>query len=99
MGISREDVISKEWVLRFTALGRVIVLPYTVVRSGVYFLLICALFVYAYNTGQETAVSQVKVATYLYTLGCNATAVNNQIVFECPHVEQRPYPFDSPLLR
>jgi hypothetical protein len=97
MQFAKESVVTQEWVWRFTALGRTVIVPFTLARSSIYFLLICALFVWAYNLGQVAAGQQIEYGSYLcYTEGCHAIKEGTRIVWECPVTNSSNNPFELP---
>jgi hypothetical protein len=86
MQIAKQELINKEWVLRFEVKESIIVVPFSLIKSSVLFLVMCAMFVLAYNVGQQAAGQQAEYAVYMCTEGCTATAQNNKIVWECPNL-------------
>lgn len=82
MRIVREQVINREWVIEIR--GQII--PVSLIKSCVLFLTICAIFVLAFNVGQQAAAMQTEYAAYMCTEGCKAEAVGGKIVWTCPEL-------------
>ena len=86
MQIAKQELINKEWVLRFEVKENIIVVPLSLIKSSLLFLAICAIFILAFNVGQQAAGQQAEYASYMCTQCCKATASNNRIVWECPNL-------------
>ena len=86
MQIAKQELVNKEWVLRFEVKESIIVVPLSLIKSSVLFLVMCAMFVLAYNVGQQAAGQQAEYASYMCTEGCKATASGSKIVWECPNL-------------
>lgn len=82
MRIAREQVISREWVIEVKGF----VIPLALIKSCVLFLVMCSLFVLAFNVGQQAAAMQVEYFEYLHTEGCSPHVENARIVWECPEL-------------
>jgi len=82
MRLARENVISREWIIEVKGF----VIPLSLIKSCVLFLTLCAVFVLAFNVGQQAAAMQAEYASYMCSEGCTPTASGNKIVWECPNL-------------
>lgn len=79
MRIAREKVINLEWVIEIKGF----VIPLSLIKSCVLFLVMCSIFVLAFNVGQQAAAMQVEYLEYMHTEGCSPHAQGVTIVWTC----------------
>jgi hypothetical protein len=97
MQIAKQEYTDKEWVLRFDVKNTTVVVPLAMIKSSVLFLCICAIFIFAFNTGQLAAAQQVEYANYMIcSENCHATAEGGKIVWDCPKLNDSANTFKYP---